>query len=48
MHCRTVFLFSYRYNLTIRQSFKVQKESFEIIYNKIMTIEDQIRDEKLQ
>ena len=29
-------------------SFKVQKESFKIIYNKIMTIKDQIRDEKLQ
>ena len=28
--------------------FRVQKESFEIIYNKIMIIEDQIRDEKLQ
>ena len=27
---------------------KVQEESFEITYNKIMTIEDQIRDEKLQ
>ena len=26
----------------------IQKESFEIIYSKIMTIEDQIRDEKLQ
>ena len=26
----------------------VQKESFEMTYNKIMTIEDQIRDEKLQ
>ena len=29
-------------------SFKVQKESFRIICNKIMTIKDQIRDEKLQ
>ena len=29
-------------------SFMVQKESFEIICNKIMTIEDQMRDEKLQ
>ena len=26
----------------------IQKESFEIIYNKVMTIEDHIRDEKLQ
>ena len=33
---------------TIRSSFKVQKESFRIIHNKIMTIEDQIRGEKLQ
>ena len=32
----------------MRRSFKVQKESFEIIYNKIKTIEDQIKDEKLQ
>ena len=29
------------------QYFKVQKESFRIIYNKIRTVEDQIRDEKL-
>ena len=35
-------------NLTNRQSFKVQKESFRIIYNKPMTIEDQIKDKKLQ
>ena len=28
--------------------FKVQKESFTIIYNKTMTIKDQIRDKKLQ
>ena len=27
---------------------KVQKESFQIIFNKIMTIEDQIKSEKLQ
>ena len=27
---------------------KVQKESFRIIYNKTMTIEDEIKDEKLQ
>ena len=33
---------------TLPSSFKVQKESFEIIHNKIMTIEDQISDEKLQ
>ena len=26
----------------------LSKESFRIIYNKIMTIEDQIKDEKLQ
>ena len=32
----------------LSQSFKVQKESFGIIHNKIMTIEDQIKDEKLQ
>ena len=30
------------------RSFKVEKESFIITYDKIMTIEDQIRDEKLQ
>ena len=29
-------------------TFKVQKESFEITYNKITTIEDQISDEKVQ
>ena len=40
--------YSFSPNFTIRQSFKVQKESFEIIYNKIMTIEDKIRDEKPQ
>ena len=34
--------------LPSNDSFKVQKESFKIIYNKIMTIKDQIRDEKLQ
>ena len=28
--------------------YHIQKESFKIIYNKIMTIEDQIRDGKLQ
>ena len=27
---------------------KVQKESFKIIYNKIINLQDQIRDEKLQ
>ena len=32
----------------MRQSFKVQKESFGIIYNKMTTIEHQITDEKLQ
>ena len=31
-----------------QKSFKIQKESFGIIYNKTMTIENQIRDEKLQ
>ena len=34
--------------MIITWSFKVQKESFKTIYNKIMTIKDQIRDEKLQ
>ena len=48
MYCRTILFFGQRYNLTIRLSFKVQKEPFKIIYNKIMTVEDQIRDEKLQ
>ena len=39
------YSFSGNYNLTKRQSFKVQTESFRIIYNKTMTIEDQIKDE---
>ena len=39
------YSFSGNYNLTKRQSFKAQTESFRIIYNKTMTIEDQIKDE---
>ena len=35
-------------NDTALPSDKVQKESFRIIYNKTMTIEDEIKDEKLQ
>ena len=31
-----------------QQTERRKKESFKIIYNKIMTIEDQIKDEKLQ
>ena len=30
------------------QMIQIQKESFKITYNKIMTIKDQIRDKKLQ
>ena len=40
--------YSFLVNDTTLRSFKSQKESFEIIYYKIMTNEDQIRDEKLQ
>ena len=40
--------YSFSVNDTTLPSLKVQKKSFRIIYNKIMTLEDQIRDEKLQ
>ena len=39
--------YSFLVNDATLPSFKVEKESFKIIYNKIMTLQDQIRDEKL-
>ena len=40
--------YNFLVNDTALPSDKVQKESFRIIYNKTMTIEDEIKDEKLQ
>ena len=48
MYCRTIFFFVDDTTLPLDNPLKLRKNILKKLYNKIMTIDDQIKDEKLQ